>query len=338
MAEQVSLSFKESAVIWDGLKSIPLEDNRVLIYCNGIMNSINDAEESGRLISKVFGNKIVTICYNPTSGVQFLLQAANKVQQQAELAFSVFLRRVICEALGVNSQVILFAHSHGAFISLQALENELIQEQRDRIHVYTLGGVAMIPKSLAARVENYVCDLDYFATPIGSMFRGNTLGIVNSALLVWGGINNDHPLLKSLPRIDSNRVFLKFQRELLRNRTLLELFIHLEAGRTPEVDGDVKKAMRQYLIARMGNPAITLNEESEEASLERTENRKNLYLKCFNEYNIFFTNGFPSNTEIVAEGALWVALTVTSFFITSYENHKLANYKVALETIAEEYS
>jgi hypothetical protein len=47
------------------------------------------------------------------------------------------------------------AHSHGAWITKKALE-VLNPDERKHIHVYTFGGVVMIPKKLAASVENYV--------------------------------------------------------------------------------------------------------------------------------------------------------------------------------------
>ena len=388
-------SFNYSTVLWDEFKAMPPKNNKVLIYCNGIMNDIKDAKESAKLISRAFDNKAVTICHNPTG--LFGLINIDKRQALFEVIWPFFLRILIVQVLSGNvklpvssgesqvkeldgQEVLLFTHSHGAWLSLKALETEspeysqeienalhtikeknvlkeeqlnilrkgigtpLNAPQRKRLYVYTFGGITMIPKNLASRVENYVCDLDFFATPIGSKLRGNTLGIVNIALHVWGSLNNEHPIINKIIdcysdwHIENNQDLLVAQKKILQDRSLLDEFIHFEAYSQREISPDITKAIRLYFVEKITNPTNKISEDGEDTHLELSENRKKLFLECFNEYNILLTNGFSSNIEIITDGLLNIFVTgIAKFWSTSFENHAFKSYIVAMESIAKEH-
>lgn len=141
---------------------------KTLMFCNGINNDLDDAKKNARIISEAFGGRQVVVCHNPTTAndiaEDFLGSKSNK-----EKNLSILLGEKIIEFLTKNSRLlILFVHSHAALLAKKALKS-LDSNNREKVRVYSFGGITMIPKRLAIRVENYIFDEDIMA------FFGNTI-------------------------------------------------------------------------------------------------------------------------------------------------------------------
>lgn len=139
------------------------EPNIVLIYCNGILSDFDDIEiqrpklqEQVEVLLTAFGHRKFTVFNNPTNLDDYLsiVQGRQKKEELIATQFAEFIRKNI-KNLSPLQSINVLTHSHGALITKMALELLTLKE-RDKIEVYSLGGVTMIPKNLAAVVENYV--------------------------------------------------------------------------------------------------------------------------------------------------------------------------------------
>ena len=184
-------------------------DDKVILFCNGIFNTENDARKSAQLISENFGNRQVVICYNPTWVSFFFCQSTKKLfpeivtdevvalQEAQEQALAFQLMREINRLIIQKKHVYLFAHSHGAYLSKLALQklNELQKSKRvlvrANIDVYTFGGITIIPNTLTKdapinlRVMNCLFNWDGWAHPFGACLRDGTKEHVQTAREAW---------------------------------------------------------------------------------------------------------------------------------------------------------
>lgn len=144
--------------------SSKLEDpNFALIYCNGISSNFDDEniqrpklQEQVEVLLTAFGHRKFTVFNNPTNLDDYLTMGQSRENKEQLIAtqFAEFIRNNI-KNLSPLQSINVLAHSHGAVITKMALELLTLKE-REKLEVYSLGGVTMIPKSLATVVENYV--------------------------------------------------------------------------------------------------------------------------------------------------------------------------------------
>ena len=150
--------------------SVELE-GKTILYCNGIENNVEEASQSALLIAEAFGRKKVILCHNPTTIQEFGDGKGEQQLRERSLADSLGKKISEC-ALKSNNEIILFVHSHGALLAKKALE-KLDESIRDKVRVYSFGGVATIPSSYGNIVQNYVIDGDIFSH-FGNLFIANT--------------------------------------------------------------------------------------------------------------------------------------------------------------------
>lgn len=142
---------------------------KTILFCNGIMNDEKAAEESAGLISEVFGGRQVFYYHNPTGLKDYFSFGPENIHEQVSLAAG--LAREINSFINTDLEkgklepqrvcVALFVHSHGAVIAKSALE--VLSKFKSYIRVYAFGGAALIPNSLAQKVQNYMFDEDIIA-------------------------------------------------------------------------------------------------------------------------------------------------------------------------------
>lgn len=131
-----------------------------LLYCNGIEATTTQAEEQAAMISGAFKGSKVTLFHNPTMLQGYVQRDSSEEVRQADLATD--LANKIRDILLEKGTLLLFAHSHGAFLVKNALLR-LDAKERQQINVFTFGGVAMIRNSLAGKVHNFVFEQDLIA-------------------------------------------------------------------------------------------------------------------------------------------------------------------------------
>lgn len=133
----------------------------VVLFCNGVDNDIEDAKDCARRVSYAFHNKPVLVCHNPTALKPILEQ-----EEIFEITLILSLAQRISK-LASNIQITslhLVTHSHGAFLTKQALTSINNNQIRNKISVYSFGGVAIIPKTLGYRVTNWMVAQDLVIT------------------------------------------------------------------------------------------------------------------------------------------------------------------------------
>lgn len=140
-----------------------------LIFCNGIENSSDEAFVGGQTISKIYGNREVFVFHNPTSlrGYMQSYYTGNLLDLREQYALAKKLRELVLSKIQEHEndeevldktaiRIIIFVHSHGARLALSALSSSSIKPQdRERIHIYALGGARLIPKNVAKVARNF---------------------------------------------------------------------------------------------------------------------------------------------------------------------------------------
>lgn len=136
--------------------------DQTLLYCNGICaNSEGEVweksnlEEQKNLLISTFPNRKVVIYNNPTSLGEYYTNNEEQKQKIDNIVdqYCQTIRQHLNK--GNQKRISLLAHSHGALITKLALQ-KLDFEEREKLDVYALGGVVMIPKSLGHSVRNFV--------------------------------------------------------------------------------------------------------------------------------------------------------------------------------------
>ncbi|MCE5319031.1 MAG: hypothetical protein LLG04_16925 [Parachlamydia sp.] len=143
------------------------------LFCNGIENTAEQAEQSAQLISEALGGRIVTLLHNSTTLSQFA-QAHHDQEstRQHDVAQKItgFIRGQIQGHLDKKIskdqiKIYLFVHSHGAVLTELAL-NILGEDEKSRVVVFSYGGAKRLEKKVAGAVNNYLNKNDKVA-PLG---------------------------------------------------------------------------------------------------------------------------------------------------------------------------
>lgn len=141
------------------------DSKSVILSCNGIQNSLEDAKKMGRSISEKFGGRQVYVFHNPTTLSQYWDPKQRRIQE-GKLAHALALN--ICRLQVEKKSLQIFAHSHGAVLVEKALDKigktkGLGSKVADKVEVYAFGGATIIPNRLAKKVQNYVFEEDGIA-------------------------------------------------------------------------------------------------------------------------------------------------------------------------------
>lgn len=140
-----------------------------IIYCNGICNNVAIEDQKIKfdaalgVIQKAFGESKVYAFNNPTDLNEYFSRGPEQRNREEDIAnqFVELIRQKLHDSNeSPDKPVIILAHSHGAWITKLALE-KLSPQQRDKLEVHGFGGVVMLPKALARKVNNYVYKQDY---------------------------------------------------------------------------------------------------------------------------------------------------------------------------------
>lgn len=149
------------------------DSKSVILSCNGIQNSLEDAKEMGRSISEKFGGRQVHVFHNPTTFTQYW-DPKKRRSQENELVRTLALniRRLQLEKKSMQ----IFAHSHGAVLVEKALctisnAKGLGSKVTNKIEVHAFGGATVIPNRLAGKVHNYLFERDEIAK-FGNVISG----------------------------------------------------------------------------------------------------------------------------------------------------------------------
>lgn len=297
-----------------------------LIYCNGIESTIEQAvQEQGKLISDAFGGRGVTVVCNPTKvSHYFNLHTAEQDAFENSVA-DTLLQQIQDQMQGASTmdrterkKVILFAHSHGTQILLKALQ-KLSPEERPYVTVYTFGGITMIPKNLAHKVEIYFNEGDI----IGK--SGNRAH--DSEKVLENYLKIEHRM--RVEGVDCKRAII--------NQVLDDTHDKLDPFHHDAKDGDQVRADK---VARHGATFFG-GQKMDPKNLEEGVRQ---YTKCYTDYNIHLIPStilkgqsedatdldFRKLSEVVAD-------EVGTFVLTSnYKCHILPNFEKIIQNIAEQ--
>lgn len=156
-----------------------------VVFCNGINTSLSSAQTTANRISHMLGDRPVGIFHTPSGlfwdgqmGDTELNTASINLLAQTIVGF--FGETLAADSTADKPRVILFAHSHGAFLCKNALESIAMTNQVALAHIefYGFGGAAMVPRNLGRDdcVINYVNKND--ATQIaGNQFLDSAGGM-----------------------------------------------------------------------------------------------------------------------------------------------------------------
>ncbi len=128
-----------------------------LMFCNGVANTLEDAQALAGLISRYFDDKKITGIYNPAT----LLDYLNPSKSLATIRlFEKVLRNHIPHDKNIRSlqgriHILIFVHCHGAYIAKRALLNF---PHKEIVEIYSFGGAVMIPRELNA--QNFLREND----------------------------------------------------------------------------------------------------------------------------------------------------------------------------------
>ena len=181
----------ETSLLSVGTHQVP---GQTIVFCNGILNDKESALESAKTLSSILSDQKIVVYHNPTTLSHYLKPNENDSEFQLDLAKG--LAKLIHESIlmsqekGIekeNISVTLFAHSHGAVVAKQALEElEAFDETaKSHVNVHAFGGATLIPTALANKVHNYVFNHDLISH-IGnaweptshSLYRVKTIAIL----------------------------------------------------------------------------------------------------------------------------------------------------------------
>lgn len=167
-----SLTFHDVWKNEEGKKST--HQNRIFMFCNGINNSQQDAIDRAKQMSELFDNAKVILAHNPTREITFFAWNVTQEIRNKEEELSASLAQRISDLLNDDKNImILFAHSHGTFLTKRALELLKDKNKNKQVRVFGFGGVTMIPKELGFSVYNTIFNTDAFAL-IGNVLRKTT--------------------------------------------------------------------------------------------------------------------------------------------------------------------
>ncbi len=149
------------------------DSKSVILSCNGIQNSLEDAKEMGCSISEKFGGRQVHVFHNPTSLFQYW---DPKKREQQETKLVKYLAFNIRRLLDGKESMQIFAHSHGTVLvekALRAIRNAkgLGSKVTSKIEAHAFGGATVIPNRLAGKVYNYLFERDEIAK-FGNVISG----------------------------------------------------------------------------------------------------------------------------------------------------------------------
>ena len=159
---------------------------RMLLFCNGIENTFSDAEKSAQMISKIFEGERVYIFHNPTRAIDYYNPEYARPAEAAEKSYIGKAVSYVANTIGKHQKtepeivlelvdkirlllakglehreckLCIFAHSHGARVVRQALEQVL--DWKEFLEIHAFGGATIIPNELARKVHNYIFDIDW---------------------------------------------------------------------------------------------------------------------------------------------------------------------------------
>ncbi|GAB5412213.1 MAG: hypothetical protein ChlgKO_13270 [Chlamydiales bacterium] len=149
------------------------DSKSVILSCNGIQNSLEDAKEMGWSISEKFGGKQVHVFHNPTNFFQYL-DSKKREHQEAKLVRALAVN--IYRLLDGKESMQIFAHSHGTVLVEKALRvidkvRGLGRKSTKKIEVHAFGGATIISNRLAGKVHNYIFERDEIAK-LGNVISG----------------------------------------------------------------------------------------------------------------------------------------------------------------------
>lgn len=300
-----------------------------LMFCNGIMNDLDNAKASASVISQAFGGRQVFVYHNPTTCSDYFETTEEKIMRQMDLSTS--LADKIHDFIlsdrktGIKDHeicIILFAHSHGAIVTNRALAgiSGLDQTHQNKIKVYAFGGAIMIPKSLASKVYNFVFNEDVISLAAS----------VRPENMVSYHVQRIFTIMKEKGVNRETAITLYAYEDLLRELHPL----NRSTGREdPETKKNKDQRYRQIFVL---NSEETLSSDS--FFLGRITN----YITYFNDYNITILEGtpfvHPEYSEIrehanLGEFADNLPTNLTSILenvfkaLTAFGSHALANHQ-----------
>lgn len=139
------------------------KQEQILLYCNGICSNSegedwekSNLEQQKDLLISSFPNQKIVMYNNPTSLGEYYTNNEIQAQKVDDIAGQ-FCQKIRHYLKNSDNQehIPILAHSHGALITKLALQ-KLSFEEREKVDVYSFGGVVMIPKSLGHSVQNFV--------------------------------------------------------------------------------------------------------------------------------------------------------------------------------------
>lgn len=159
-----------------------------LTWVNGIAHALEDMAEGQQFISKVFGNKPVVYCYNPTSMAhqedvlgylsdltQAGTQKLGRITQEVDTLVQHL--RVALSSVGKNGLVIHIAHSQGALITSLAAQ-QLTPLEMSKIEIIAFGGAAALRSTVktpfrrtyTCQFDDVCCDSNFFENSSPALF------------------------------------------------------------------------------------------------------------------------------------------------------------------------
>lgn len=142
----------------------PAQPNKFIGFCNGIMNSIKDAFESARHLSRQAGGYLVQGIHNASHGfLNDLLECFFGLNFYRGTAPAKLMQRQWDEFFATNSPdsaYLHFCHSQGAIHTRNALL-DYPEELRKRIIVVAIAPAAYISPEICKSVDHYVSNRDF---------------------------------------------------------------------------------------------------------------------------------------------------------------------------------
>jgi len=163
-----------------------MSSNVRISYMPGIMNTESETKFAAGEISNCFGGTNVHFTVWESQGFFPDLAECGRLQQsiinQAVIQLSVHFNSMIREMGGVDGggEIWHIAHSRGGLVTYLALQ-QLPQEQRNMIRVFTFGTAKIIPGDMGKSVKNFISNND------GVPLAADTISYIGA--LLWGADN-----------------------------------------------------------------------------------------------------------------------------------------------------
>lgn len=309
-----------------------VRSGETFMFCNGIMNSFDDAKSGAQIVANAFGNRKVFIYHNPTSLSNYFDVSIEKYECQAGLANA--LAEKIMEFILADQKekieqscVTLFVHSHGAVIAEAALKS--LSGVKDKLKVYAFGGATVIPNQLADKVDNYIFNEDLVS--IFANLDPSKKNVLSS--------------VKQIAEIaDKKNISLE---EAILEQAYRDLFLDLNPLNRTVYSDDKVNRFKQIFVEN--NKKFLMSDQDFLKKIDE-------YCDYFKDHNIFILKGTPfiqpnyneikthSNIEEFGQNILGNIFGMVGNFVKglgaaglhALENHQFSAYESVVKTIASQ--